>query len=237
MEKICGKCQTNKLIEHFYKDKSKRYGINSKCIECCKSKENKEIKKQWAKKYYELNINHINILRKKNYPKIKEMINQRKNNDLNFKIKCILRNQLHKSLTNESISDLKYLGCNIEFLKKWIEYRFDNIMNWENFGSYWEIDHIIPISKFDNIALCFHWTNLQPLTVSENRSKKDKILLHYYFNNIININRFNKKYNQFLGYQTVKETLQWLRIELRYGKNAPYDGGKTPEIDNPQPSS
>jgi transcriptional regulator NrdR family protein len=35
------------------------------------------------------------------------------------------------------------------------------------------------------------------------------------------INRFNSKYNQFLGYQTVNESLQRLRLELRYGKNAP----------------
>ena len=237
MEKHCANCNQCKMHDCFYSDKSKKDGKNSKCIECCKSKDNKEKKKNWAKKYYDENLTHIKNLRKQNYPNVKDAINQRKNNDLSFKIKSILRNQLHKCLTNESISNLKVLGCDVLFLKKWIEYRFDKNMTWDNFGIYWEIDHIIPISKFNNISLCFHWTNLQPLTKFENRSKKDKIQLHYYFNNIVNVNRFNSKYNQFLGYQTVKETLQWLRIELRYGKNAPYDGDKTPEIDNPQPSS
>ena len=42
---------------------------------------------------------------------------------------------------------------------------------------------------------------------------------------------------QFMGYQTVNESLQWLRIELRYGKNAPHSNVKTLKMDNPQPSS
>jgi hypothetical protein len=43
--------------------------------------------------------------------------------------------------------------------------------------------------------------------------------------------------NNFLGYQTLNESLKWLRIKLRYGKNPTYEGNNTPEIDNPQPSS
>ena len=45
------------------------------------------------------------------------------------------------------------------------------------------------------------------------------------------------KVEQYLGYQTVNESLQWLRLELRYGKNPPYeDVITTSEIGNPQPS-
>lgn len=89
-----------------------------------------------------------------------------------------------------------------------------------------------------NKYLCFNWTNLQPLHKTENRIKTNKLELHYYFNNIINVNRFNKKNKQFLGYQTVNESLRWLRIELRYGKNAPdnYNSNELYEIGNPQPS-
>jgi hypothetical protein len=43
--------------------------------------------------------------------------------------------------------------------------------------------------------------------------------------------------NNFLGYQTLNESLKWLRIKLGYGKNPTYNGNNTPEIDNPQPSS
>ena len=43
---------------------------------------------------------------------------------------------------------------------------------------------------------------------------------------------------QFLGYQAVNESLQWLRVALRYGKNPPYEDTRTSvsEIGNPQPS-
>jgi hypothetical protein len=52
-------------------------------------------------------------------------------------------------------------------------------MSWNNHGSYWEIDHIKPCSSFDLTDIeqqkqCFHYTNLQPLTIYENRSKYNK---------------------------------------------------------------
>jgi hypothetical protein len=127
------------------------------------------------------------------------------------------------------------------FFKKWIEFRFVDNMNWENYGKYWHIDHILPINQFDlscdnDIQICFNWTNLQPLFAKENQSKSDKIQLHHYFNNFINVFRFNSIHKQYLGYQIASESLRWLRSKLRYGKNSLYDGEHSPEIDNPQPS-
>ena len=56
-------------------------------------------------------------------------------------------------------------------------------------------------------------------------------MLHYYFNNIISVNRFNLKYKNFMGYQMINESLSWLRSKLRYGKNPPDN-----TMDNSQPS-
>jgi hypothetical protein len=36
---------------------------------------------------------------------------------------------------------------------------------------------------------------------------------------IVNVNRFNKNNKQYLGYQNLNESLNWLRSKLRYGKN------------------
>lgn len=51
-------------------------------------------------------------------------------------------------------------------------------MSWDNYGEYWEIDHIIPKSQFDftsyndiGFQICWSLMNLRPLTVSENRSR------------------------------------------------------------------
>jgi hypothetical protein len=38
------------------------------------------------------------------------------------------------------------------------------------------------------------------------------------------------------GYQAMNESLSWLRIKLKYGKNASYDDSTESEMDNPQPS-
>lgn len=88
------------------------------------------------------------------------------------KIKSLLRNRLvellKKTKTNKSKSSLILLGCEIEFLKKYMESRFLPEMNWENHGIIWEFDHIIPCISFDLVKeeeqqKCFHYTNLQPL--------------------------------------------------------------------------
>jgi hypothetical protein len=53
-------------------------------------------------------------------------------------------------------------------------------MSWSNHGTIWEIDHIKPVSSFDltdedQQKQCFHYTNLQPLTKKENRTKSNKL--------------------------------------------------------------
>jgi transposase-like protein len=229
-----------KLKEYYEKnkdthlEKSKIYNLENK------EKINLQRKEYRSRKEIKEHIKEKN----KEYLPIKKMkIKEKRIKDKNFQISEILRSKIHKILKNQKTSYINTLGCDLEFFKKWIEFRFDENMNWNNLGSYWQIDHILPINSFDfkvkeNINICFHWTNLQPLQANVNKVKSDKLELHYYFNNIVNIYRFNKKNNQFLGYQTVRETLQWLRLKLRYGKNPPYENvlKETFEIDNPQPS-
>ncbi len=51
-------------------------------------------------------------------------------------------------------------------------------MNWDNFGSYWHIDHIRPLASYSikdekdpNLVKAWGLNNLQPLEASENISK------------------------------------------------------------------
>jgi len=72
------------------------------------------------------------------------------------------------------------LGCSIEEFKLHLEKQFNRAMNWENYGTYWEVDHIKPCASFNLIdpiqqQECFHYTNTQPLSCSDNRSKADKL--------------------------------------------------------------
>jgi hypothetical protein len=83
---------------------------------------------------------------------------------------------------NKNGSILNYLPYSIEELKVHLELKFNNLMNWENYGMYWHIDHIIPQSTFKFISMldeeflkCWALDNLQPLEAAENIRKSNKL--------------------------------------------------------------
>jgi hypothetical protein len=54
-------------------------------------------------------------------------------------------------------------------------------MNWNNQGTYWDIDHVTPCSNFnlnneEEIKKCYSWTNLRPCEKKENNCKNNKII-------------------------------------------------------------
>lgn len=68
------------------------------------------------------------------------------------------------------------IGTSSQGLREHLESQFYGEMTWDNYGSHWHVDHIIPVSSWDHndpeqVRRCWHWTNLQPLTASENMSK------------------------------------------------------------------
>lgn len=70
------------------------------------------------------------------------------------------------------------IGCTPDFLKSFLEAQFNPMMNWDNYGTYWEIDHIIAVSKFnledrEQLNKAFHYSNCRPLEVPSNRAKCD----------------------------------------------------------------
>lgn len=90
--------------------------------------------------------------------------------------------QAMKSAKNGS-SILKFLPYTMEELKIHIENQFDNKMNWNNYGSYWQIDHIYPQSLLpyssmtdENFVKCWSLSNLRSLEASANRKKFNKII-------------------------------------------------------------
>ena len=77
-------------------------------------------------------------------------------------------------------------GYDVDQLKKHLESQFKDGMTWENYGSYWWIDHIIPISVFnfekpedDDFKRCWALSNLQPLEKIANIIKKNKLTKHF----------------------------------------------------------
>ena len=70
------------------------------------------------------------------------------------------------------------VGYTITDLLLHLEKQFDDKMTFDNYGSYWEIDHIRPRSSFKyettediEFKKCWGLENLQPLEAQENRRK------------------------------------------------------------------
>jgi hypothetical protein len=114
--------------------------------------------------------------------------------DVNFRITKNLRARLNYALNRihmKSAPTFELLGCDVKFLKSYLENKFLPTMTWDNYGTVWHIDHIMPCAKF-NLAdpeeqrICFHYTNLQPLfavttvidgvTYIGNLNKQDRII-------------------------------------------------------------
>lgn len=220
--KTCRHCEKTKPIMeyHYQKDYKKgEYITSAKCKTCFSEqvKANKKIYYQANKeRHAEYNAD----------PEIKARRNQRqkerKKTDPHFRINESLKVRIHEILRGyKNCRSSALLDCTRDHLLEWLEANFDDNMTWDNFGAHWHIDHVIPVSFFDNTnkdqqRLCFHWSNLRPLRKELNISKSNKIDEAYIRLHFASIQRFCE-INQ--GYQVDAERCLWQRFELWYGNN------------------
>lgn len=206
--KICSKCKINKELDCFSKSKHRKDGHYPYCKLCeSKRQENNKEKYSNLRRLYAIkNAEHLKIkkqeyfklhrkekseydmvYRKKNAQKIAEYKliwgrKQRKNNP-EYRIKINLRRRLSHVLQGSLKADKTFnlLGCDVKNLKEHLERQFCNGMAWDNYGSAWHIDHIIPCASFnltdpEQQRKCFHYSNLQPLLKIDNLKKGRKLL-------------------------------------------------------------
>ena len=198
-KKECTKCKLEKELCYFYKDKSTKSGLGSRCKECVKNcakesqQNNKSFRKEYLKEYGKNNKNKIlekrRVYREENREYFKDyhrqyQVKRRKEDDL-FRIKHNIRNRLWDAFKNKNWKkegSERLLGATYNTVIKHIESLFVANMSWDNYGrcvegdcdNYWHIDHIIPLNtastKEEMEELC-HYTNLQPLWASDNLRK------------------------------------------------------------------
>ena len=210
--KQCSKCKKLLPEDYFSPDKRVKSGLQSICRKChyifyseCSKRwkgENKEKIKSCRKKW-----NADNPLRLKNYHKVYRQKYKKEIRDYQreWKIKNpekvragIKKRRLNpKNRLDDSISESirKVLrgkkagrkweiltGYKLENLITHLEKQFDDKMSWDNYGSYWEIDHIQPKSLFHyeepediEFRKCWALENLQPLEKLLNRKKYNKV--------------------------------------------------------------
>lgn len=103
---------------------------------------------------------------------------ERLKTDIEYKLSCRIRSRIynvlrHNRKVGSAVSDL---GCSLEFFKNYIAEQFTNGMSWENYGTLWELDHILPLANYKlsdrgTFRRLVHYTNYQPLTIAQNRAK------------------------------------------------------------------
>lgn len=131
--------------------------------------EHKQQKAEYDKQY-----------RQRNKKRIRAFQSEWNKKSIKHKIVRNLRRRVHHALKGETKSEstLSLLGCSINYLKEYLESKFQQGMTWDNYGE-WHIDHIKPCSAFDlsdpvQQKECFAYTNLQPLWAIDNLKKAYK---------------------------------------------------------------
>lgn len=185
MNKICRVCQIEYPFERFSEGRTK-------CKNCYakdkreKQQANPEKYKQACKKWYDTKGKEW----KKNYEEIhKEEINSRDRekykNDPVYRNKKIIRNRLASTINGTKTYSklIEKMGMEHKMFLEWLEFQFTDKMTWDNQGSLWGIDHIIPIDYYvkngmENDEAIHHWSNLRPCIhkgKDGNFSKSNKI--------------------------------------------------------------
>lgn len=174
--KMCRKCGIEQPAVNFRHHEAT-------CKECCKKK-----LYEWRDNNSERFLHICKNYRDKESSKLKRAEYRRRlyNEKEVVRMETIFRNRVRvcikkKYVPKNTAFDYKgLLGCSWEILIQWLESNMEPTMTWENYGTYWHIDHVRPCASFDfskdeDRAKCFNWTNLMPMNGIENIKKSNKI--------------------------------------------------------------
>jgi hypothetical protein len=191
--KKCKKCNIEKPLTDFCNRKGEEDGKHRYCKPCLnqnfKTYYHTSGRKEsdYYKTYRDQNKEYFNQYCNNHYHTKKELYREWNKNqyhtDISFRIKHVTSARINEALktyqTLKRNRTIEYLGCNMDEYTQYLEYQFTSEMNWDNYGEYWEIDHIKPVDSFDlnneeNLYKCFHYLNTQPLEKTKNREKSNK---------------------------------------------------------------
>jgi hypothetical protein len=208
--KMCGTCSHQKKL-----DRCKKY-----------KKKNKEHVQEYNKIYKEEHKEEIDVYNRlyniENRQEIQERQTrtqrERRKNDPAFNMSKKTRTNftdfVKNGRNNDNIQDL--VGCSYEEFCDWIESQFTQTMNWDNYGSYWHVDHVILCCLFNMLdeeerKTCFNWQNTRPLEAMRNLKRK-KLSLRDMLNQEIHLYYFKKNIDDFGHHQSYFGTKLVMKI-------------------------
>ncbi|MFA5346530.1 MAG: hypothetical protein WC294_00165 [Methanoregula sp.] len=142
-----------------------------------------EVKRKWYADNKERILSVKKVWISKNIEKERERQKRIRSTPRGRLSKCVggsMRNSLKARKAGRHWEDL--VGYSLDDLMRHLEKQFKPEMNWDNHGSYWHIDHKIPIAAFNyetpddiDFKRCWSLKNLQPLWYVDNIRKSDNL--------------------------------------------------------------
>ena len=186
---ICKKCNKVKSLRTL-----KTGAVQFYCKKCVRDvykryyHKNEERIRAQHRKYYSDNKIKCKLgqkaYRDKDATKIrrKEQEKDRYNSSASHRInKCISSQIYHSIKDKQGDSWRELVGYGTDELKSHLENLFKEGMTWENHGSFWHMDHVIPLSWFNfeskndpEFKLAWKLENLQPLKAIDNLRKNNR---------------------------------------------------------------
>lgn len=189
----------------YYNNISKSTGKESCCKECTKkavsiySMAHKGQKKEYNKEYrlvnrekYKENNRKYNLenkekikkYRRDNIKKVRQWRNEWQKNKRaispQFRLNCNISGAIRRALRGRKAGRVweDLVGYTLKELVLHLQKQFRKGMTWDNYGTIWQIDHVIPMNWYkykdiNELAFkdCWALTNLQPLFTKENLIK------------------------------------------------------------------
>lgn len=169
--------------ESYIKNKERELAVGK--IYCLK---NKDAISRCSKEWHSANAEHVKNNEKiyrSQHRDVTKINQKRRRSTQRGKLNCNIGNGICGSIMKGSKRNRHWeslVNFTIDQLKKHLEKRFTPEMNWGNYGSYWHIDHKIPVAAFNfekpddiDFRLCWSLKNLQPLEARENMRKNDSL--------------------------------------------------------------
>lgn len=193
--KVCKRCGKLKPISAFFKMTVRKDGHHIYCSECT-TKENeiyyqniRKHNKEYYRQHHIDNKEYYNEYSKWHFKNNKQYYydwqHHKMETDISYRIKkvvaCSISGALRRYQQTKEDHTIGYLGIPISEYIIHLENQFTPEMSWDNYASYWEIDHIMPIDSYDltdekQVYECFNYSNTRPLYWRENVEKSNKIL-------------------------------------------------------------
>ena len=171
-ETIC-----NTVKKYHKKNRNKKLIYNKKYYLDNKDKINTQ-KKQWRLDNYEYCLEKDKLYYQNNKEKVHAYQRQKRKEDPLFKLANNIRRRINLFIKRKyGKKSEQILGCSYKELIIHLEKQFDSKMTWNNYGTYWHVDHkkaLGSVSSEEEIILLCHYTNLQPLEAIENIRKGNK---------------------------------------------------------------